>query len=252
MLKDNIAIVTGSAQGIGKEIAKTFLESGAKVVIVDLQSDKLIELEKQFKAMKNVEENNVLAVQCDVSSEVDTLKVITKTLETYGKLDILVNNAGIYPQISFEEMTNKEWLKVININLNGTFNMTKASIIQMIKQKHGKIINIASIAGAVVGYENLVHYAASKGGMLGFTRALATEMAKYHINVNSISPGAIETEGTSDMSEEQHEQTKQLIPIGRWGIPKDIAQMTTFLASEKSNFITGQNIVVDGGQTNRP
>lgn len=164
-------------------------------------------------------------------------------------MDILVNNAGIYPFKPFTEMTEQEWDRVLNVNLKGVFYFTKAALPKMIERRRGKIINIASIAGSVVGFPNLAHYAASKAGIVGFTRALALEVAQYGINVNAISPGPILTPSTKVLDEETYEQIRRSIPLGRWGKPEDVANLTLFLASDRSDFITGQNIVIDGRYT---
>ena len=146
-------------------------------------------------------------------------------------------------------MTEADWDKVLNVNLKGTFNCTRVVVPYMVKQKYGKIINISSIAGSVVGFLQLTHYSASKAGIIGFTRALALELAPYGINVNAIAPGPIETPGTQALGKETYEQIKRAIPIGRWGKPEEIANLAVFLASEDSSLITGQCIVADGGYT---
>ena len=169
-------------------------------------------------------------------------------LGKYERIDILVNNAGIYPQKPFLEMTMEEWNKVLSINLNGVFHCTKAIIPKMVEQKYGKIVNIASIAGAVIGYMNLSHYSASKAGVVGFTKSLALEMAQYGININAIAPGPIDIGGIP-IGSEIYQQIIKTIPIGRMGLPIDIANLVVFLASDESSFITGQCIVCDGGST---
>ena len=166
----------------------------------------------------------------------------------YERIDILVNNAGIYPQKPFLEMTAEEWNKVLTINLNGAFHCTKAVIPKMVEQKYGKIVNIASIAGAVIGYMNLAHYSASKAGIVGFTKSLALEMAQHGININAIAPGPIDVGGIPTGSEIA-QQIIKTIPIGRMGLPIDIANLVVFLASDESSFTTGQCIVCDGGST---
>jgi 3-oxoacyl-[acyl-carrier protein] reductase len=145
-------------------------------------------------------------------------------------------------------MTPEAWSKVLRVNLDGTFNVTRNFIGDMLKQHHGKIINIASIAGTVVGFSNLVHYSASKGGILGFTRSLALEMAPYGVNVNAIAPGVIDV-GTMPAGSEMYQQMTKTIPAGRFGLPVDIANLVVFLASDEASYITGQCIVCDGGYT---
>lgn len=247
-LESKVALVTGAALGIGKEIALTLAEAGAKVVIADIKKN---ELEQTLAEIKELGSEG-LAVICDVSKTEEIDKLVEKSLNVYKRIDILVNNAGIYPSKAFIDLSIEDWNKVLNINLGSVYYLTKSIIPTMISQKYGKIVNIASIAGTTVGYEQLVHYSASKAGIGGFTKALAMELAKYKINVNAISPGAILTHGTSGMSEEQKEQIKMMIPMNRLGEPKDIANTVLFLVSDKAGFITGQNIIVDGGQTTRP
>lgn len=248
VLEDKIAIVTGGAQGIGRGIALMLAESGAKVAVVDI-SDKIDEVAKAIEDLGS----SGLALKCNVADHEEVRKVSEKVLEKYGRVDILVNNAGIYPFKPFVEMTEEDWDKVMNVNVKGIFNFTKAVLPKMVERNYGKIVNLSSVAGEELGYANLVHYSASKSAILGFTRSLALEVAKHGINVNSICPGAIETPGaTGEISKELYEQTKNSIPLGRWGKPEDIANTVVFLVSEYGSYITGQCIVVDGGLTIAP
>ena len=248
VLEDKIAIVTGAAQGIGRGIALMLAESGAKVAVVDI-SDKIDEVVQAISDLGS----SGLALKCNVADHEEVHKVSEKVFEKYGRVDILVNNAGIYPFKPFVEMTEENWDKVMNVNVKGIFNFTKAVLPKMIERKYGKIVNLSSVAGEELGYANLVHYSASKAAILGFTRSLALEVARYGINVNSICPGAIETPGAAgQISRELYEQTKNSIPLGRWGKPEDIANTVVFLVSEYASYITGQCIIVDGGLTIAP
>ena len=178
--------------------------------------------------------------------------LVNETLRKYKKIDILVNNAGIYPFVNISEMTEAQWDQVINVNLKGVFNCTKNVLSNMIKNKHGRIINIASIAGVSVGFPNLAHYCASKAGIMGFTRAAALDLAPYKITVNAVAPGAILTPGTNTgLDKKQVHNLIQAIPEKRMGKPVDIAKVIAFLASEDSEYITGQTIIVDGGYTDQ-
>jgi len=242
--KNEVAIVTGAGQGIGKEIAFTLGREGAKVVVSDI-TDKINEVVEEIENLGG----HALPVRADVSNLKEVKKMVKETLDKFGKIDILVNNAGIYPFKPLTEMTEKDWDKVLSVNLKGIFNCTKAVLPSMIKRKGGNIINISSIAGSVIGYLNLVHYSASKAGIVGFTRSSALELAQHGIRVNAIAPGAIETLGTKVVGEEKLEQIAQTIPLKRIGRPSDVAKLVVFLASEDSSYITGQCIVIDGGLT---
>jgi 3-oxoacyl-[acyl-carrier protein] reductase len=243
-LKDKVAIVTGAGQGIGRGIALSLTKEGAKVVVADI-TDKRFEVVKEIEAMGS----QALAVKCDVSNRNDVEGMVKEALNKFGRVDILVNNAGIYPFKPFAEMTEQDWDRVLNINLKGVFYCVKAVLPKMIEQRYGKIINLSSIAGSVVGFPSLVHYSASKAAIAGLTKSLALEVAPHGINVNAIAPGPIDTPGTKAPDVTITQQTIKAIPVGRMGLPQDIANLVVFLASDKSSFITGQCIVSDGGYT---
>jgi 3-oxoacyl-[acyl-carrier protein] reductase len=242
-LKGKIAIVTGAGHGIGREIALTLARNGAEVVVTDL-TDAIFEVGKQIEALGS----KAAPIKCDVTELEQAQEVEEKVVAKYERIDILVNNAGIYPQKAFLEMTAEDWNKVLRINLNGAFHCTKAVLPKMVKQKYGKIVSIASIAGAVVAFPNLVHYSASKAAIAGFTKSLALEVAHYGINVNAVAPGPIDV-GEMAADSEIYKQTVKAIPVGRMGRPVDIANLVAFLVSDEANFITGQCIVSDGGYT---
>jgi len=186
-LKGKVVIVTGAGHGIGREIALSLARNGAEVVVTDV-TDAIFEVGKQIEALGS----KALPIKCDVTDFEQAQDVEEKVFGKYERIDILVNNAGIYPQKAFLEMTAEDWNKVLRVNLNGVFHCTKAVIPKMVKQRYGKIVNIASIAGAVVGFQNLTHYSASKAAIAGFTKSLALEVAQHGINVNAVAPGPID------------------------------------------------------------
>lgn len=241
--QDKVAIITGAAKGIGRGIALAFAKEGCNVVVSDID-------ESGCKDAAAEAENwgaKAIAVHCDVSQKGEVDQLIRKTVDAFGKADILVNNAGIFPFATFDDMSEQDWDNVMNVNLKSAFLCSQAVLKQM--DEGGKIINISSIA-SFIGFHGLVHYCASKGGMNGLTRALALELAPSKINVNGVAPGAIETPGaTGEMTAEMKEQTVSAIPWREMGTPDDIAQAVLFLASEKSRYITGQTLLVDGGWT---
>lgn len=244
-LKNKVAIVTGAGQGIGKEIALSLAKEGAKVVVSDI-TDKINDVIKEIEKIGS----QALAVKADVSNSKQTEELSKKTEKKFGRIDILINNAGIFPFKKLLEMKEEDWDKVLNVNLKGVFNCTKAVIPTMTKQKYGKIINITSIAGVKLGYVGLTHYCASKCGIVGFTKAAALELAPYGINVNAIAPGFIETPGAKAISSGgDMKQFAKTVPLKRIGKPIDIANLVVFLASDESSYITGECIVIDGGLT---
>ncbi len=245
MSEKRTAIVTGAARGIGKGIALALAQDGYNVVVSDMKQADCDAAAKELQATGA----EVIGTACNVTdpSAVETL--FQKTVEKFGKVDVLVNNAGIYPFVPFSSMTEADWDKVMNVNLKGVFLCSKAAA--KLLSAGGRIVNISSIA-SVVGFENLVHYCASKGGVNGMTRALALELARQNVTVNAVAPGAINTPGAyQDAKEEVKKQTAAMVPMARIGEPEDIANAVVFLASEKSSYITGQVLVVDGGWTLR-
>jgi 3-oxoacyl-[acyl-carrier protein] reductase len=250
LLENKVAIVTGAGQGIGKGIALALAKEKCHVVVSDLNQEtceKTAEELKQFGV-------KALGVKCDVSNKAEVENLFNQAVKEFGKLDILVNNAGIYPFLPFAQMKESDWDKVININLKSVFLCSQEAA--KVLPEGGRIVNISSIA-SFIGFEGLVHYCASKGGINGFVRALALELAPKKITVNAVAPGAIDTPGAAQpdqprtAAEETRKQIIAMIPLARMGQPEDIANAVVFLVSEKSSYITGQIIVVDGGWTLR-
>ena len=249
-LQDKVAIITGSRRGIGKGIAIAFAKEGCKVVVSDYVEDK--DGKNTVDEIKKLG-SDAIFVKADVSKERDVKNLVDKAVKKFGKLNIIVNNAGIVSFGTADTLTEKDWDKVINVNLKGVFFGTKYAAKQMLKQgKGGRIINISSIAG-LVGFPGISAYCASKGGVTEFTREAALDYASKGITVNAIDPGVIVTDMTKDMIENK-ETNKNLLentPVGRFGKPEDIGNAAVFLALDESSFITGHNLVVDGGWTAR-
>lgn len=241
MIKGKTAIVTGGSRGIGRAIVLELVRRGARVMFTYLKSaDAAAKLLDEIKKSGGEAE----AIKSDSREYTQAKNVIGETLKKFGSLDILVNNAGIIKDKALMLMDPSEWQEVIDTNLTGYFNMAKACIVTMMKQKSGNIINISSVAG-VVGTPRQVNYSSAKAGIVGLTKSLAKEVAAYNIRVNSVAPGYIETDMTKDLK--QKEALLKLIPSGRLGSPEEVAKAVSFLAGEESGYITGQVIRVDGG-----
>lgn len=243
ILKGKNAIVTGGSRGIGRSIALQLAENGANVII-NYTSNK----EAADRVVAEIEAYNVkgLAIQCDVTKSDEIKKMIEEIENHFDAIDVLVNNAGITKDNLLLRMKEEEWQQVIDVNLTGVFLCTKAVIRKMMKQKHGKIVNIASVVG-VTGNAGQANYSASKAGVIGFTKSIAKEVASKNIHVNAIAPGFIETDMTAVLSEDIKNGLMESIPLKRYGKPEDIANLVVFLSSNQSNYITGQVIKVDGG-----
>jgi 3-oxoacyl-[acyl-carrier protein] reductase len=242
-LKDKKAIVTGGTRGIGKAIVYELASEGCNVVFTfhsSHEAAKVIEADAEKFGVK------ILSIKADASSFKDAEKTVSFALENLGGLDILVNNAGINKDNLLLRMSEDDFDAVINANLKGVFNYTKASIKQMMNQRSGKIINISSVV-ALSGNAGQANYVASKAGIIGFTKAAAKEFASRNITVNAIAPGFITTDMTDRLNEKQKEAMLSLIPMKRIGLPSEVAKTVTFLASEDSSYITGEVISVNGG-----
>jgi 3-oxoacyl-[acyl-carrier protein] reductase len=247
-LKNKVAIVTGAGQGIGKAIAMELAKEGAKVVVSDINEETI---EKTVEEIKK-SGAEAIGIKVDVSNSAEVEDTVKQTLDQFKRVDILVNNAGICKAIQVTDMSEDEWDKTLAVNLKGVFLCSKAVLPKMVEQKYGKIINIASIAGAKVAWTKTSHYSASKAGIVGLTRNLASDYGRYGINVNAVAPGAIETKMLDSVLKELGMTRKQVIqgiPLGRIGQPEDIAKLVAFLASDDSNYMTGQTIIIDGGYT---
>lgn len=240
-LKGNVAIVTGAAQGIGKEIALHLAKAGAKVAIFDLNEDKLKETLKEINAV-----SEGLALKVDVTNLSEAEENVNKVVDKLGRVDILVNNAGITKDSLFLRLSESDWDKVLTVNLKGAFNCTKAVSRLMVKQRYGRIINISSVIG-LMGNVGQANYAASKAGLIGLTKSLAKELGTRSVTVNAIAPGYIQTAMTDALDEKVKEEMFKRIPLGRFGQPSDVAKAVTFLASSEADYITGQVLVIDGG-----
>ena len=241
-LTNKVAIITGASQGIGKGMAETFSKAGAHVACVSRNKDNL-----KSVADSLIENGGAASFYtCDVSSLDAFQNTIKEIVENLGSVDILVNNAGVCKDKLIMRMSEDDWNKVININLNGAFNGIKAVSQIMIKQRAGRIINISSIVG-LIGNPGQANYAASKAGLIGLSKSAAKELAPRGITVNAIAPGYIATDMTDQITDQAKENLITKIPLGRIGSPSDIAASALFLASDEAGYITGQTLTVDGG-----
>ncbi len=242
-MERKVALITGGSRGIGKKVAEEFAKHGYDLVINYVSDNtNLEELENDFKSLGA----KALFVKTDVTNFEDCSNMVNKAIEEYGRIDVLVNNAGITKDSLLIRMKEEDFDKVININLKGTFNVTKNVVPFMIKQKEGKIINISSVVG-VVGNAGQANYSASKAGIIGFTKTLAKELASRNIRVNAVAPGFIQTDMTSVLKDSVKENINNQIPLKRMGTAEEVANVVYFLAEDVSSYITGQVINVDGG-----
>jgi 3-oxoacyl-[acyl-carrier protein] reductase len=241
-LKDKVALVTGAARGIGREIAVSFAKEGCDIVAWDINMQETDELARTVEGCGR----KFMAQEVDITDAAKVSEAVNKILDKLGKVDILVNNAGITRDNLLLRMSEAEWDAVIDVNLKGAFNCIKAASKLMIKQRSGKIINIASIIG-IIGNAGQANYSASKAGIIALTKTMAKELACRNINVNAVAPGFIQTEMTAKLPEDVKQKMLEAIPLSKFGSPKDVAALCVFLASEEANYITGQTIVIDGG-----
>lgn len=250
MLANKKAVVTGGSRGIGRAIVKQLAEDGCSdILLTDVAfPDGPGKCAKDLEAELRNSETRIFAFSADASSLDDAQSSIDEALDKMGGLDILVNNAGITRDNLLLRMSEKEFDDVININLKSVFNYTKAALRPLIKQRSGSIVNIASVVG-LIGNPGQSNYVASKAGVIGFTKAMAKELASRNINVNALAPGFIQTAMTDKLTQEQIEPMLKTIPLGRMGQPEDIAKVVCFLCSPMAEYLTGQIIAVDGGMT---
>ncbi len=239
ILDGKVALITGGASGIGAGIAKRFTQEGALVALCDIDMDSGINTATEIG-------KKVKFFQLDISSEEQVNDTVEAIVKEFNKVDILINNAGITSDRLLLRMTKQDWQKVIDINLTGTFLVTRAVIKHMVKQRSGRIINIASVIG-MIGNAGQSNYAASKAGIIGFTKSCAKELAARNILVNALAPGFIETKMTEMLPEDVKQAYLKMIPLARFGQPDDVANLALFLSSDQSSYITGQVICLDGG-----
>lgn len=243
LLLDKVAIVTGGTRGIGRSIVISLAKEGADIAFTYIKNQAL--------ANSLVEEvskigRQAIPMQMDVRDFKNSEILVDKVKEEFGRIDILVNNAGITRDRSLMMMNKEDWYDVIETDLTGVFNTTQACIITFLKQKNGNIVNISSVSG-IHPLPGQVNYAAAKAGVIGFTKSLAKEVAPYNIRVNAVAPGFIETDMTEQLGEKYRARLFDIIPLGRFGTPEEVANIVVFLVSDKSQYITGQVIQVDGG-----
>lgn len=242
-LKDKVAVITGSARGIGKSIAEVYAKAGAKIVISDILAEEGTKTAEEIAEKYSVE---TAFISLNVTEMASVEEFTKKVMEKFGRIDILVNNAGITRDSLFLRMKEEDFDRVISINLKGSYNCTQAIYKVMLKQRSGSIINMASVVG-ITGNLGQANYSASKAGLIGMTKSVAKEAAKRGIRVNAIAPGYIRTDMTGVLKEDVQKEILKSIPMGEMGTPEDIANAALFLASDLSTYITGQVLVVDGG-----
>ena len=243
LLEGKVAIVTGASRGIGKAIAQQFIAQGAKVAFTYRSSaEAAAALEQELSAGGGT----VKGFQSDAASMTDAERLAGEVVEAFGTIDIVVNNAGITDDTLLMRMTEEQWDRVISVNLKSCFNLTKAVMRTMLKARSGSIVNISSVVG-VQGNAGQANYAASKAGILGFTKSVALELGSRNIRCNAIAPGFIETEMTARLDADTVQGWRDAIPLKRGGTPEDVANLCVFLASDMSAYITGQTLNVDGG-----
>jgi 3-oxoacyl-[acyl-carrier protein] reductase len=242
-LEGKVALVTGAGRGIGRAIAEVLAKRGADVILADRMVDNATQSAEEIAAATG---RQTMALEVDVSSTESAKAMVEQALARFGKIDILVNNAGITRDNLIMRMEESDWDAVIDINLKGVWNCSKAVIRAMMKQRHGRIVNISSVSG-LAGQAGQTNYSASKAGVIGLTKALAREVASRQITVNAVAPGFVPTALTVDLPDELKDAMMKITPLGRMGTPEEIAYAVAFFASDEAAYITGQVLSVDGG-----
>jgi len=243
LLEGKVAIITGASRGIGKAIAQEFVQQGATVAFTYHSSE---EKARALEAELTKNGGNVRGFKSDAAQMDQAETLVSDVVKAFGTVDIVVNNAGITDDTLLMRMNEEQWDRVINVNLKSCFALTKAVMRTMLKARSGSIINVSSVVG-VQGNAGQANYAASKAGILGFTKSVALELGSRNIRCNAIAPGFIETEMTAALDESTVQGWRDAIPLKRGGQPEDVAQLCTFLASDMSSYITGQTVCIDGG-----
>ena len=242
ILKDKVAIVTGASRGIGEAIARKFCQEGASVMLCSRSAESVAAIAESLSSNGG----DAKSTQADISNKADVEALVDLTLQEFSRVDILVNNAGITRDTLFMRMKDEDWDAVIQTNLTGTAYCMRTVIRSMMRQRSGRIINISSVVG-VAGNAGQANYAASKAGIIGLTKSVAKEVGSRGITVNAITPGFITTDMTEKIPEAAQQKMLEMIPVGSFGVPEDVAAAALFLASDAARYITGQAIQVDGG-----
>ena len=240
-LTDKVALVTGGSRGIGRAIALALAGQGAQVAV-----NYVTNRDAADEVVQQIGEGRAVAIQGDVADAGDAKRLVKETIEAFGSLQILVNNAGLTQDNLMLRMSEEAWDRVMAVDLRGAYLTTKVALRPMIRQRWGRIVNIASVAG-LVGNAGQANYAAAKAGLIGLTKSVAKEVASRNITANAIAPGLVETEMTAGLTEEQQQAVLQMTPLGRAATPEEIAPAVAFLASEEAGYITGAVLTIDGG-----
>ena len=241
--ENRVAVITGGRRGIGRAIACLLAERGTHIVIADRQEDEAVAAAEVITSECG---QRTISIPTDVSDHKAVQELVAKTIAEFGRIDILVNNAGVTRDTLIMRMSESDWDYVLDINLKGAWNCCKAVIRQMMKQRYGRIVNISSVSG-LAGQAGQTNYSASKAGVIGLSKALAREVASRGITVNVVAPGFVPTYLTQDLPQDLRDSMMNMIPLGRWGEPEEIAYAVAFLASDEAAYITGQVLSVDGG-----